>query len=42
MQNKELNNKYRNNKLIIDSNKYIKSIQFIILVLNYKRLKRNR
>ncbi len=42
MQDKELNKKYRNNKLAINSNKYIKSMQLIIFVLDYKKLKHNR
>ena len=42
MQNKELNKKYRNNKLTIDNNKYIRNVQLIIFVFNYKKLKRNR
>jgi len=42
VQDKESNKKYRNNKLAIYSNRYIKSVQLIIFMLNYKRLKRNK
>jgi len=42
VQNKELNKKYRNDKLAIDNNKYIESIQLVIFVFNYEKSKRNK
>ena len=42
MQDKELNEKYRNNKLTINSNRCVRSVQLIIFIFDYKRLKRNK
>jgi hypothetical protein len=42
VQDKKLNKKYRKDKLAIDNSKYIKSVQLIIFVFDYKRLKCNR
>ncbi len=42
MQDKELNKKYRNNELAIDSNRCVKSVQLIIFILDYKKLKCNK
>jgi len=41
MQDKESNKKYRNDKLAIDSGKYVRSVQLIIFMFDHKRLKRN-
>jgi len=41
MQDKESNKKYRNDELIIDSDRCVKSVQLIIFMLDHKRLKRN-
>jgi hypothetical protein len=42
VQDKESNKKYRNNELATNSNRYIRNVQLIIFVFNYKKLKRNR
>ena len=42
MQNKKLNKKYRNNKLTINNKKYIRNIQLIIFMFDYKKLKYNK
>ncbi len=41
MQDEELDINYQNDELAIESNKYVKSVQFIVLVLDYLRLNRN-
>ena len=42
MQDKELNKKYRNDELATNSDRCVKSVQLIIFVLDYERLKRNK